>query len=215
MKVKSFFNISIINTIRFNLRYFGKNGLRFPVIIAKNIILKNMRGRVQLESYKTGNVQIGFDGTGICDVRKQRGIWYVAGNIFLGENIKIAAGVKISIGESATLKIKRESSININSQIICMDEINIGEKVIVSWDDLIMDSDFHAIKEHSILNDLSKKIYIDNEVWIGCRTIILKGVHVPEGSVVAAGSIVTGKYEEKNCLICSNGIKKHNISWVR
>ena len=65
-------DISILKTIRFNLRYFGKKGVYFPVIITKNVILKNMQGKVELESYKTGNIRIGFDGTGICDVASGR-----------------------------------------------------------------------------------------------------------------------------------------------
>lgn len=213
--LKALLNISIIKTVKFNLKYFGKRGVHFPVIIAKNVILKNMRGGVQLESYKTANVKIGFDGTGICDKKNQRGIWHVAGNVFLGENVKIAAGVKLSVGENGMLKIGKESSINVNSQVICMKNIYIGENVIISWDDLIMDSDFHQIQDEITLKPVSEEISIGNKVWIGCRTIMLKGVEVPDGCVVTAGGVITRKYTEENCLISSAGIKKHNISWIR
>lgn len=213
--LKAFIEISIIKTIRFNLHYFGKKGLLFPVIIAKNVMLKNMQGEVQLEAYKTGNVRIGFDGTGICDIKRQRSIWHVSGNVFLGENVKIAAGVKLSVGVNGILKIGKESSININTQIICMNNIGIGESVVISWDDLIMDSDFHQIQDQATLKEISKPIFIGNNVWIGCRAIILKGTSVSNGCVVAAGNVITGKHVEENCLITSTGIKKQNISWIR
>ena len=208
-------DISILKTIRFNLRYFGKKGVYFPVIITKNVILKNMQGKVELESYKTGNIRIGFDGTGICDVKNQRSIWDVTGSLFLGENVKIAAGTKIGVGEKASLKIGRESSINVNSQIICMNNISIGGGVIISWDNLIMVSDLHQIQEQTTLKDVSKPIFIGDKVWIGCRTMVLKGVNIPNGCILAAGGVITGKYREKNCLISSAGIKKHNVSWIR
>lgn len=213
--LKAFAEISIIKTIRFNLHYFGKRGLHFPVIIAKNVILKNMRGEVQLKSYKTGNVRIGFDGTGICDVKRQKSIWYVSGNVSLEENVKIAAGVKLSVGANGILMIGKESSININTQIICMKNIKIGDGVVISWDDLIMDSDFHQMQDQTTLKEISKPIIIGNKVWIGCRTIMLKGTSISDGCVVAAGNVITGKHMEENCLITSMGIKKHNISWIR
>lgn len=36
-----------------------------------------------------------------------------------------------------------------------------------------------------------KPIVIDNDVWIGSRSIILKGIHIGNGAIVAAGSVVT------------------------
>ena len=133
----------------------------------------------------------------------------------MNKNVKIAAGVKISVGVDGILSIGKESSININTQVICMNNISIGESVVISWDDLIMDSDFHQIQDEAILKEISKSIFIGNNVWIGCRTIILKGTSISNGCVVAAGNVITGKNEEENCLITSMGIKKHNISWIR
>ena len=34
-------------------------------------------------------------------------------------------------------------------------------------------------------------IIIDDDVWIGRRSIILSGVHVGQGAVIAAGAVVT------------------------
>ena len=36
-----------------------------------------------------------------------------------------------------------------------------------------------------------KPVYIGDDVWIGDRVIILPGVHVGDGCVIAAGSVVT------------------------
>lgn len=39
-------------------------------------------------------------------------------------------------------------------------------------------------------------VYIGDKVWIGFNVIILKGVDIGEGAVVAAGSVVTKNVPE-------------------
>jgi galactoside O-acetyltransferase len=36
-----------------------------------------------------------------------------------------------------------------------------------------------------------KPVVIEDDVWIGCRSIVLKGVRIGRGAVIAAGSVVT------------------------
>lgn len=42
---------------------------------------------------------------------------------------------------------------------------------------------------------LHEKIIIDNDVWVGLGSIILSGTHIKEGSIIAAGSVVTTDVE--------------------
>jgi acetyltransferase-like isoleucine patch superfamily enzyme len=44
---------------------------------------------------------------------------------------------------------------------------------------------------HSGRPAYAKPVVIENDVWIGCRAIILTGVHVGAGAIIAAGAIVT------------------------
>ena len=46
-----------------------------------------------------------------------------------------------------------------------------------------------VIREQGYTED--KPIYIDDDVWIGQRVIILPGVHIARGTVVGAGAVVT------------------------
>jgi acetyltransferase-like isoleucine patch superfamily enzyme len=64
----------------------------------------------------------------------------------------------------------------------------IGRDVKVGWDVEIMDTDLHG---HSGQPAQAKPVVIEDEVWVGCRAIILKGVHVGKGAIIAAGAIVT------------------------
>lgn len=82
----------------------------------------------------------------------------------------------------------------------------------MSWDCLVMDTDFHRIGGQVC----DREVGICDDVWIGCRSTILKGAHVPSGSVVAAGALLTKEFREENVLLGGcNAILKYGISWER
>lgn len=75
---------------------------------------------------------------------------------------------------------------------------------------------------HSILDDNgirinpAKSILIGRHVWIGSKAMILKGVNIGQGSIVAAGSIVTKEIPD-NTLVSGIPAKimKQKINWTR
>lgn len=122
--------------------------------------------------------------------------------IYRGSYIRIVKGATIDIGKSVSLyqnvkidmqcagsqvKIGDNTFINRCSKIFCKDMVHIGNRCAISWNVTIMDNDFHYIGA----NDNSTPIYIGDDVWIGCHSLILKGVHIGDGAVIAAGSVVT------------------------
>jgi acetyltransferase-like isoleucine patch superfamily enzyme len=78
--------------------------------------------------------------------------------------------------------------LNRNVHIVTAGAVSIGRGVKVGWDTVIMDTDLHG---HSGKPAESKPVVIDDDVWIGCRVVILKGVHVGRGAIIGAGAIVT------------------------
>ena len=63
-------------------------------------------------------------------------------------------------------------------------------------DVLIADTDFHSIhpksrKNNDYSHDTAREICLMNNVFVGTRSIILKGVTIGENSVIGAGSVVT------------------------
>lgn len=97
--------------------------------------------------------------------------------------------------------------------IHCSERIEIGHNVAISENVVIRDSDNHNIvssKEHI----KTKPIKIGNHVWIGMNVIILKGVTIGDGAVVAAGAVVT-RDVEANSLVGGVPAKeiKNNIKW--
>ena len=89
--------------------------------------------------------------------------------------------------------------------------IHIGKNTIFGPDCMLMDSDFHVPwpPDDRNLNpgfELDKDIIIGQNVWVGARTIILKGVRIGDNAVVAAGSVVTKNIPE-NALAAGNPAK--------
>lgn len=110
------------------------------------------------------------------------------GGSLLAENCQFYSGVRIEIGKTGTVSIGNGTYINRNTLLVCESNIKIGANCKISWDVTIMDSDLHPLNSEETIH---KPVNIEDKVWIGCRCIILKGVTIGEGAVIAAGSIVT------------------------
>lgn len=79
--------------------------------------------------------------------------------------------------------------INENVQITCGATIEIGKDCAIGRDVVIRSFDGHTIEQEGYR--ISEPIVIENHVWIGQGAQILKGVHIGEGAIVAAGAVVT------------------------
>lgn len=110
------------------------------------------------------------------------------GGVISTENCQFFTGVRIEIGSGGRLQIGNGTYINRNSLIIAEKEVTIGRDCRISWDVIIMDTDFHA---PGTCKSDARPVIIGDGVWIGCRAVLLKGVHVGDYAVIAAGAVVT------------------------
>lgn len=97
-------------------------------------------------------------------------------------------GVRLEVHRGAILAIGKGTYINRNATVVVAESVRIGRRVKIGWDVVIMDTDLHG---HSGQPACSRPVVIGDGVWIGCRALILKGVHVGDGAIIAAGAIVT------------------------
>jgi acetyltransferase-like isoleucine patch superfamily enzyme len=104
------------------------------------------------------------------------------------ESCSFESGVRLEVYPGATLTIAKGAYLNRNVHIVTAGAVSIGRGVKVGWDTVIMDTDLHG---HSGKPAESKPVVIEDDVWIGCRVVILKGVHVGRGAIIGAGAIVT------------------------
>lgn len=142
--------------------------------------------------------------------RNKEGIFKLSDNsTFICNDMSIHSGCKISVAKNAYL-ILGSGYINRDCEIRCSEQISIGENVAIAPDVIIRDNDSHCI----LGSKATAPIYIGNHVWIGARSMILKGVTIGDGTVIAAGSVVTHDVPP-NCLVAGVPavVKRENIKW--
>jgi len=207
---------AIPKTVFFNFKYFDFcQAVKFPVIISHRVWLKKTKGRVELKGQvKPFMIKIGFGGVGIFDECRSRSIWEVSGEVTLNGRATIGHGSKICV--TGKLYLGRNFAITAESTIVCFKRVVFGDDCLVSWDSLIMDTDFHGVTsiDGRPLNE-DDEIIIGKKVWIGCRCLILKGSIVGDNSVIAAGTLLCKKVDGKNVIIggIPGVILKKEISW--
>jgi acetyltransferase-like isoleucine patch superfamily enzyme len=127
------------------------------------------------------------------------------GHIAVGDNCLIQGHL---VAETARSRIVIGNNVFIGggSTLDCVDQIEIGNDVLISYGCLVLDSDGHSTDFESRRHELprlrdsggrnwaaapTRPVKIGNGAWLGARTIVLKGVEIGEGAVVGAGSVVT------------------------
>jgi len=207
-----------IKTIYFNLKYLPfRQAIKLPIYISSKVYLRSTAGKLKIDCpISTGLIRIGYGEIGIFDKQKSRTIWNVPGTVIFKGRCNIGHGSKISIETNGTLILGDNFTISAESSIAVSSEIQFGNNCLLSWDILIMDTDFHKIKDEfgNIIN-APKPIIVGNNVWIGCRSLILKGAKIPNNCVIGADSIVSKALEKENGLYVGSPCKlvKENITW--
>lgn len=214
-------NVNIWKTLYFNIHYFPlKVAVKLPVFICWRTCLYKNSGHIVLEGpIYTGMVRIGAHEIGTQDMMFSRTIWDVSGTMVVKGFVNIGRGCKVSIANAATLVTGKNFSITGKSAIICHKRITFGDDCLLSWDILIMDTDFHHIFDTGgrIINE-PRPIMIGNHVWIGCRCMILKGVVIGDNNIISANSTITRSFTDSYCVIGGHGktveVLKKNITWT-
>lgn len=219
-KYMNFF-LGLPKSIYFCFKYLPfKMAIKLPILISVNVHLLSMRGCINIESdkIKTGMIRIGFGEVGIFDKKYSRSIWQNNGGkvIFKGKT-SIGHGSRISVNTNAILIFGEDFCITAESHIICSKRISFGNDVLISWQCLLMDCDFHKIYKKNIIKNENKDIEIGNHIWIGCRNTILKGVKIADNCIIAANSTVVKSIEQENSIIAGNPAKviENNIQWEK
>lgn len=188
--------------VNFRLLPFSQ-AIYLPIIVSHKTKLRALSGKVTLGKVKTGIVRIGFGGTDMMDYRYERTILKITGSIHFSGKTKIGVGARIMV--SGELKLGEHFDITGDATLICAKKISIGNNTMIAWQTLLMDTDQHAVynKNNKCINK-NKEIILGNNVWIGAKCVILKGVTLADGSIVGANTTVTKSFSQKNSIILGN-----------
>lgn len=123
-----------------------------------------------------------------------------ANSVIKGQLLIFAHAGQIEIGQDCYLGertyIWSADSIKIGDRVLISHNVNIHDTNSHSMDSVLRHQHFIKIMSqgHPVVNDVdikSKNIVIEDDVWIGFNSTILKGVRIGKGSIIAACSVVT------------------------
>jgi acetyltransferase-like isoleucine patch superfamily enzyme len=206
-----------LKTIFFNFKYLPfKQAIMIPIKVSNNVYLLKIGGQLILDCpIQSEMIRIGYGDVGIFDKKASRSIWEVYGTVIFKGHALIGHGSKLSI--RGTLILGNGFHITAESAIVAFNRIEFGDNCLLSWDTLIMDTDFHTIKDKmdTIVNP-SEPIVIGDKVWIGCRCLILKGAIIPNNCVIGANALVSKRLEKENAIYGGQParIVKEDIVWT-
>lgn len=201
------------------LNYFCKNIIRTDcskIIPYKNAIIElETNARIYVGG---GDIEIGCD-----QIRKSKtetrirlrnqSIWSSTGGC------KISYGSTIELLNSAILDT-RYFTVNSFSTLVTAKKMVLGQDVMIGREVILYDSDFHSLLDANGKSiNFSKPVILDDHVWVGARSMIMKGTKIGKNSVIGAGTIVKGEIPEN--VICHMvpeeiiHMKKEKGTWSR
>ena len=105
--------------------------------------------------------------------------------------VSLQRGVRVVV-DGGRLTIGHGTNVNgTGTKLLCAAGITIGAFCTFSWDVQVLDNDFHAITVDGEQKPSAAPVAIGDRVWVGTRAVVLKGVTIGDGAVVAAGAVVT------------------------
>lgn len=106
-------------------------------------------------------------------------------NLFVGQHSELQSRGSLQLGDNCF--------INERVRIIAMESITIGSGCLIAPGVTILDHDHDLAERHKFV--VAPTVLSEN-VWIGEKAIVLKGVSIGRNSIVGAGSVVTKSLPE-------------------
>lgn len=220
MKAGQFFSylFSIPKSVYFNLRTLPfRQAIKIPILISYHVKLQHlMDGVIKISDetpLKPCMISFGFNGTE--EVAAYRSIINIRGGkmIFKG-GCRIAEGCVIGVS-GGTLTFGKNFSANKNFFVSCNMEITFGDDALLGWNTVFFDATGHIVYHKGEQKESYKPIIVGSHVWVCAETHVLKGAVIPDNSIVAYKSLVTGKFDQCHTLIggAPAQILQSDISW--
>lgn len=156
-----------LKTIYFNFRYLPfRQAIKLPVWVSRHCRIRKAAGSVRITApIRMGMIRIGYDGVGIFDNRRSRSIWKNSGEVIFRGRASLGHGARISVEKEGRLIFGDHFTLTAESAIACAKNISFGDGCLLSWDILIMDTDWHRLKEGDRVTNPPAAVVIGNHVW--------------------------------------------------
>lgn len=190
-------------------------GGRGNVITKKNIFIRGLR--MNFVGKDNEVILGGVKPSSLCDCHIEI---HGSGHKVVVEGGVGAKDLKIYCADKGcNVHVKEDTQISGKTELAVMEgtKIEVGRDCLFSANITLRAGDSHRVidAETGVRLNKSKDITIGDHVWIGNTVIITKGTQIGSNSVVATGSVVTGKTFPDNSAIGGNPAKvvKEGVSW--
>lgn len=106
----------------------------------------------------------------------------------------IITPVELATGPGGTLSIGEGSFLNYGSSLGAWSEVHVGRWALIGTYATIIDTHFHDPLDRS-RPGRARPVVLEDDVWIGAKAMVLRGVRVGRGAIVSAGSVVSEDVE--------------------
>lgn len=169
-------------------------GLRYPLRYRKPIWIGSptvIDGIERIRVSPGGVLRIGLGSFGLSSrtdtsvIRVREG-----GSLHCDGVVSLQRGIRIVV-DGGELSIGDGTNVNGSARILVRSGIRIGAGCTLSWECQVLDNDFHTMTVDGRQRPSTAPVTLEDRVWVGTDALILKGVTVGEGAVIAAGAVVT------------------------
>jgi acetyltransferase-like isoleucine patch superfamily enzyme len=134
----------------------------------------------------------GFNFEGLCQLGRSGSIFILnGGSIKLGRRVAIADFVQLEANRGA-IRIGAGTTVNSFSRIMAMESVTVGSGCAIAQFVAILDHD-HAFAQdrgRCLSGFRTAAVVIGDNVWIGDKATILRGVRIGNDAVIGAGAVV-------------------------
>lgn len=190
-------------TVYFNFHYLPfYQAIKIPIVFVSNVQLVHTEGSVVIEGHvRPGMVIMGGNGNVLYRQATHSCVWSnYGGKCIFSDSVDLSIGVAIEIGKHGVLTFGENIRVEPMGRIACHDSLEIGSNTRISWESIILDTDFHSTintktGERSVM---TKAVKIGRNNWIGIRCLILKGTLTPDFCTISAYSLLNKRYDIPN-----------------
>ncbi len=186
---------AIVPSIIFNFRHLPFKQARFlPILLYKPRLGECSGNFVFKCPVRFGLVKLGkncvsiYPDSGISIENR--------GTIIFNGRLTIGNASAISVGREGTLEFGNSVTVTTCLKLVCYHCVSIQDNVLIGWNCMITDTDFHKLKY--IDGGYSKgygNIIIQNDTWIanGCK--LYKNTNIPSYCVISSDTIIRGSID--------------------
>jgi maltose O-acetyltransferase len=117
-------------------------------------------------------------------IRCLKGIMQVGSNNKIQRSVYIGSGNNIVIGSNCQI-----------NESVRLDNVVMGDNVMIARESIVLGKMHESTGTDVPMNEQGVKpvsqTYIEDDVWLGLRVIVMPGVRIRKGCIIAAGGIVT------------------------